>query len=177
MKELLKHLVLTTLVVAASGCSSDSDEIATQNVKLASLSFDVPAEWDRHDANRRAGEISEWSPDDNVRKESITVIRTQTSPAVAKAGVSALTPLLAASQKSLTNVRASRVTELTTARGVSAARIDLDFVPPGSKTSYHRIHAVFIDGKGALVHVLYTALKPNAKAFEMVLSSLRNGEA
>jgi len=162
-------------LLAASACSDDS--IATQNVQIASLSFDVPAEWERHDANRREVEISEWTPDENPRRESITIIRSRTSPAVANAGVPALTPLLAESQKSLANVRASRVTSVTTARGLSGARIDLDFVPSGAKSSYHRIHAVFVDRTGALVHVLYTARQPNAKAFDLVLDSLRSEEA
>lgn len=162
------------LVLAASACGDDS--IATQNVQIASLSFDVPAEWERHDANRRDVEISEWTPNENPRKESITIIRSQTSPAVAKAGVPALTPLLAASQKSLAKVHSSRVTAVTTARGLSGARVDLDFVPPGAKSSYHRIHAVFVDRTGALVHVLYTARQPNGKAFDLVLDSLRSEE-
>lgn len=161
------------LVVSACGDSS----IATQRAQVAQLSFDVPAEWERHDANRRAVEISEWTPDENPRKESLTIIRSQTSPAVAKAGVPALLPLLAQAQKSLPNVHASRVQPVTTARGLSGARVDLDFVPPGSKVSYHRTHLVFVDSQGALVHVLYTAQHPNAKAFEVVLDSLRNEEA
>jgi hypothetical protein len=170
----VKHLVGMALL-AASACSTDA--VATQRAQLASLSFDVPADWERHDANRRSVEISEWSPDENPRKESITVIRSQTSPAVAKAGVSAWEPLLAASQKSLTNVRASRVTRLTTARGISAARVELDFVPAGAKQSYHRIHAVLVDSTGTLVHVLYTAQQPNPKVFDAVIHSLRNEEA
>jgi hypothetical protein len=161
--------------LGAIGCGSDA--IPTQNVQVASLAFDVPAEWERHDANRHSVEISEWAPDENPRKESITVIRTQTSPAVAKVGVPALEPLLAASQRSLPNVRASAVKRLTTVQGLAAARIELDFVPPGTTSSYHRIHAVFVDRTGALVHLLYTAQRPNAQTFETVLNSVRNGEA
>jgi hypothetical protein len=146
-------------------------------VHIGSLSFDVPAEWVRHDANRHAVEISDWTPEENPRKESITVIRTQSSPAVAKAGVVALTPLLADSQKSLGNVSASRVSQISTTRGISGARIEVDFVPPGSKSSYHRIHAVFVDSTGALVHLLYTARQPNATAFDVVLNSIRSEES
>lgn len=163
------------LVLAVSACGDES--ITTQSAKLGRISFEIPAEWDRHDANRRSVEISEWTPDENSRKESITVIRSQTSPAVAKAGVPALMPLLAEAQKSLSNVRASRASQVTTARGLIGARIELDFVPPGSKNSYHRIHAVFVDGTGALVHVLYTARKPSSKAFEVVLNTLHTEEA
>jgi hypothetical protein len=162
-------------LVAASACGNDS--LATQNVHIGSLSFDVPSEWERHDANRRAVEISEWTPEENARKESLTVIRSQTSPAVAKAGAPALTPLLEEAQKSLANVHASRVTQLMTPRGIAGARIEVDFVPPGSKENYHRVHAVFVDGAGALVHVLYTARQPNPKAFDVVLNSLRSEES
>jgi hypothetical protein len=169
----VKHYI-PLLLLAISACGDDS--ISTQSARFGHLSFEVPSDWERHDANRRSVEISEWSPDENPRKESITVIRSQTSPAVAKAGVPALTPLLAEAQKSLTSVRASRVSQVTTSRGLAGARIELDFIPPDSKDSYHRIHVVFVDRTGALVHVLYTAKKPSANTFEIVLNSLRNEE-
>jgi hypothetical protein len=172
----MKRVAVLMLVAVAAGCSS-SDSIAIQSVEVASLAFDIPADWQRHDANRRGVAISEWVPEDNERKESVTVIRTETSPAVAKADVSALTPLLAAAQKSLPQVRASRVTPVTTARGLSGARIEVDFIPPGMKQSYHRIHVVLVDGSGALVHVLYTARSPNRKALDLVLDSIRREEA
>jgi hypothetical protein len=167
--------VIAVLALVAAGCGDSAD--ATQSVQLASLTFDVPAGWERHEANRRDVEISEWAPDQNPRKESITVIRTQTAPAVAKAGLSALPPLLAASQKGLANARASRVTSVTTERGLAGARVDVDFVPPGLKTTYHRIHVILLDGSGALVHVLYTAREPNATALNAVLSSIHRGDA
>jgi hypothetical protein len=167
--------VIGTLLLVAAGCGGGSD--ATQSVQLASLTFDVPASWERHDANRRQVEISEWAPDQNPRRESITVIRTLTAPAVASAGQVALPPLLAASQKALANARTSRVTSVTTDKGLAGARVEVDFVPPGLKATYHRTHVVLLDGFGALVHVLYTAREPNAATLNAVLASIHRGDA
>lgn len=163
------------LLIAVVGC--DSDSIEGQAVQLSSLAFEVPAEWQRQDANRRGVSISEWAPYENARKESITVIRTETSPAVAKAGVGAVEPLLAAAQRSLRGVRASRVARLTTAKGMSGARVDIDFVPPGTDASYHRVHVVLVDGTDALVHVLYTARSPSSSVLDLVLASIHREEA
>lgn len=169
----MKHLAGLALL-ATVACSSDS--IETQSVEVASLAFDVPATWQRRDANRRHVAIAEWVPEDNERKESVTVIRTETSPAVAKAGAPAVEPLLVAAQRSLANVRASRVKRVTTARGMSGARVDIEFVPPGVEDRYHRTHVVLVDGS-ALVHVLYTARAPNAAVLELVLASIHREEA
>lgn len=169
----MKHLACLVLVTMPA-CSSDS--IETQSVEVASVAFDVPATWQRHDANRRGVAIAEWIPDENGRKESVTVIRTETSPAVAKAGTASVEPLLIAAQKSLANVRASRVKRVTTARGMSGARVDIEFVPSGLEDRYHRTHVVLVDGS-ALVHVLYTARAPNAAVLELVLASIHHEEA
>lgn len=170
----MKRLIVGLALVTAS-CGDGSD--ATQNVQLATLTFDVPASWERRDANRRDVEISEWAPEQNPRKESITVIRTQTAPAVAKAGLPVLPSLLAASQKGLANARASSIKTITTTKGLDGARVDVDFVPPGLKATYHRVHVVLVEGSGALVHVLYTAREPNMTALNALLASIHRGDA
>jgi hypothetical protein len=75
-------------------------------------------------------------------------------------------------------VRASKATPLKTARGLSGARIDVDFVPAGLTERYHRVHVVLADADGALVHVLYTAKKPDGdlKALSIVLDTIHHEE-
>jgi len=169
---------LALIVVALTGCSSRTT--ARQHAKLASLEFDIPADWHRADLTRPDVSTSEWTPEANERSEAVTIIRTTSSPAVAKAGVPALEPLLAAAQRSLTNAHASRVTRVTTARGLSGARIEVDFVPPGKQQSYHRIHVVLVDERStSLIHVLYTAKSPDDEldALTAVLDTIRSEEA
>jgi hypothetical protein len=116
-----------------------------------------------------------WQPDDNDRKESITVIRTGLSPAVAKAGASGIEPYLAAAQRSLPDARVSKTKRITTAKGLHGARVDVEFTPQGQSEPYRRAHVVLVDGS-ALVHVLYTALEPDRDfdALGVVLDNLQH---
>jgi hypothetical protein len=180
-----------SLVVALFVSACGSREPAREHTQLASLRFDVPAHWKRAEpspsrllANQakstvRGLEMAQWAPADNDRLESITIIRSERSPAVAKAGVSTLEQLLAHSQRSLRDVRASKATWLKTARGLAGARIDVDFTPPGTTDRYHRVHVVLADDThGALVHVFYTARNPerNLTALSIVLNTIRYEE-
>jgi hypothetical protein len=164
------------LLVLVSGCGSR--ESAHSRAQLASLRFDVPAEWTRTDLHQRGLATSQWVPQDNERKESIAIIRSERSPAVAMSGAATLEQLLAASQRSLRDVRASKATPLKTVHGFAGARIDVDFVPGGLTERYHRVHVVLADADGALVHVLYTAKTPDGdlKALSIVLDSIRHEE-
>ena len=95
--------LLLALLVAA--CASR--EPGREHMEFASLRFDVPAQWKRAEPDPvsvfgksakptlRGLATAQWAPDDNVGKESITIIRSERSPAVAKAGVSTLEQLLA----------------------------------------------------------------------------------
>jgi hypothetical protein len=168
-----RALLLTLLV--ACGSSEPSYEHAT----LGSLHFDVLSEWIRVDWNRRGVEQSEWRPDDNDRKEAITVIRTLRSPAVAKADVATLKQLLEVSQRSLRALRASKATSIATPHALAGARIDFDFMPSNLADRYHRVHVVLADKGGALVHVMYTARTPDPelRALSIVLDTLRHEES
>jgi hypothetical protein len=177
----MTRLSLVTALAAAigAGACGGSTALDTDTVTLGSLTFDVPAAWQRADTQRRGVLTAEWVPADNAGKESVTVIRTELVPAVAKAGPQALTPLLRAAQQALADVRASRVTELTTVRGMKGARIDVEFRPPGQAERYRRVHVVLVEPSGlALVHVLYTARTPSGSPspLDVVLDTIRREE-
>lgn len=173
----MKRAYALALVAAFVGCSSE-DELGRQHARLGSVGFDVPADWDRTDSARRGVATAEWRPRTNTRKEAITVIRTEMSPAVAKAGPTAIERHLAAAQRSLPQVRASHVKRFTTSSGLEGARVELEFVPPGQQAKYRRIHVVVADG-AALVHVLYTAKNSDRAqaAIDLVLANLKHEDA
>jgi len=185
---MMRHASLfVVLTVIACG----SREPARESIQLASLRFDMPSDWKRADMNvvpvlakntppaLRGIATAQWTPEDNNRRESITVTRSERSPAVARAGVSTLEQLLAHAQRSLRAVRASKPTALKTARGLVGVRIEVDFTPPGTSERYHRVHVVLADDKnGALIHVFYTARHPDREltTLSMVLDTIRNEE-
>lgn len=192
---MIRRVCLVTLLLGA-GCASR--EPAREKVTLASLDFDVPATWNRTDGpqlgidaampawnrpdgsqrSQRGMQAAQWTPPRNERKESITVIYSQRSPAVAKAGTAMLEQLLAASQHSLAKVRASKGSPIKTARGLSGTRIDVDFVPQGVTERYRRVHVVLAAHDDALIHVMYTAGNPDEDltALSMVLDTIRQEE-
>lgn len=175
----MKAPISLVLLAALSACGSQREE-AREHARLASLSFDVPAGWSRTDSMQRGVLTAEWRPEHNERRESITVIRTELAPALAKAGPAALEPYLAAAQRSLPSVRPSRVKSIETARGLKGMRVDAEFVPVGQEQPYRRVHVALVDPKGtALIHVLYTAKHPDRAltALELVLANLRREEA
>jgi hypothetical protein len=169
------RLALLAMSSALVCACADGAGIARDRAQLGSLRFDVPAAWQRTDQTRSGVATAMWQPANNERKESITVIRTEMSPAVAKAGSVAIEPYLAHAQRSLPQVRASAVTQVKTARGLVGARVDLDFVPPGQQSRYRRVHVVLVDGS-ALVHVLYTAKHADVEgdAIGVVLDNLQH---
>jgi hypothetical protein len=166
--------VFLTLLVACG-----SNEPSREHATLASLHFDVPSEWQRTDSNQRGVQQSEWKPADNDRKETITIIRSERSPAVAKAEVATLEQLLAIAQRSLRGIRASKPKPIATSHGMAGARIDVEFLPTSAADRYHRVHVVLADKGGALVHVMYTARTPDPelRALSIVLDTLRHEES
>jgi hypothetical protein len=169
----MRRSFLLTAVLAACG----SGEIARQHVQLGSLTFDVPADWQRGDTTRRGIATAIWSPGDNERKETITVTRSELVPATAAAGPALLEQLLARASQ-LPDAHRSETKQVTTQQGLQGARVELDYTPPNSRLRYHRVHVVLADGD-ALVHVLYTALDPDRDldALRLVLATIRHGEA
>jgi hypothetical protein len=165
------------LVAAAAACGSSSTP--SEEARLASLTFEVPAMWKRSDVKERGLLTAQWEPTDNERKESITIIRSERVPGAGNMEPAALQQLLAISQRSLRDVRASKVIPIRTQRGLVGARVDVSFVPQGLKDRYSRVHVVVADhDHDALVHVLYTAKNADTdqRALELVLSSIRHEE-
>jgi hypothetical protein len=163
------------LLLLIAGCGSQP--MSREEASLGPLAFDVPSGWTRSDWKQRGQLTAQWVPSDNERKESITLIRTERSPAQAKAGVEALLPVLAAAQRSLDDASMSKVTPIETSRGMQGARVEVAFRPPGLSEQYRRVHVVLLDGQ-ALVHVMYTAreLDDDLRALEAVLNTIRDEE-
>ncbi|MDB4955978.1 MAG: hypothetical protein JWO36_3547 [Myxococcales bacterium] len=172
----MKAVFAIVAFVTAASCGSSSSH---QHVQLTKLSFDVPGDWTHTESKGRGIVTSVWTPSEgNDRRESITIVRSELSPAVANAGVSTLDRLLTSAQASLHDAKISSVTQTTTTNGLAGARIETDYVPPELHVRYHRVHVVLVDGS-ALVNVLYTARDPDANlaAFNLVLSTIRHEES
>jgi hypothetical protein len=164
----VKRLVLLAAVASCSGGSSN------QHIAFAHLSFEVPHDWANQDSKWHGLATSVWTPSENERKESVTVMRSERARAVALAGSQMLEGLVANAQRALPDARVSAVVPVSTRGGLSGMRVDLDYVPPGLREHYHRVHVVLIDGN-SLVHVLYTAKAPDQAmtTFNLVLDTLR----
>jgi hypothetical protein len=169
----VKRLSLA-LIAGLAACSGSSG----QKVSFAHLVFEVPTGWDHKDTSRRDVATTVWTPDDNDRKESITVIRTDEVPVVANAGEATLRQYLANAQAGLPGARVTPVKAVHTKLGLSGVSTTVDYVPPGMRDHYHRVHVVLVDGT-SLVHVIYTArtADPSHEALNGVLSTIHEGEA
>ena len=166
------------IVVALVGCQGSRVE-DVQHAKLAELAYEVPAAWTHHDVSARTWANVTWTPVDNERRESLQIVRTDVSPALAKAGTDYVEELLRQAQGSLPDAKVSTATRFTSPWGFAGVRLEATFTPSGSRERYHRTHAVLVDPSGPrLVHVLYTAADPDdeATAFTMVLTSLHAEE-
>jgi hypothetical protein len=168
-------IAMGMVLAALAGC--DGGAPMGQPARLATLAFDAPAGWHGVQSDRPGLATVVWTPDDNTRKESVTVIRTEQSPVVAAAGTPVLEDALTRAQGSLFAAKVGEAQHVTTGRGLAGVRIELDYVPPGQTAHYHRAHAVVAIGT-TLVHVLYTAAEPDQDlaAFSMVLNTLRAEE-
>lgn len=148
----------------------------SEPAKLADLTFDAP-DWQRLDSKSPGHAIARLAPADNERKESISIIRTELQPTLRDAGPAELEKVLVEAQQTLPSVKVGAPTRFSTHVGLRAIQVESDFVPRGASGTYHRVHAIVVDGT-ALVHVLYTARDPDPdlKAFHLVLDSIRRGE-
>jgi hypothetical protein len=160
-----------------SACGSDSLE--GEHARLADLGFDVPAGWQRIDRQRHGLQSSEWVPEENDRKESLLVMRSETASLPPNADASAVAKLLAEVPKGFGKATFGKPKPVTTRGGLVGARIDGDYTPPGTNARYHRVHVVLVEKSGAVVHVLYTAKSPDTSlgALTLVIDSIRNEEA
>jgi len=168
------------LVSGACGAAVEHKQLDLTSASLGGYAFDVPADWHRSDAKAARATTATWTPDveGNDAKESLVVIRTQLTPALETAGMPYLEHLLADAQHELPQFQPTHaVTTFSTTRNLSGARVEVDFVPAGKKRTYHRVHALLLDGN-SLIHVLYTAARPDYRqdAFNAVVNSVHRGE-
>lgn len=137
---------------------------------LGPLTFDVPTDWARSDTQLRGVTTAVFGPQVNLRKETITVTRTELVPNVAGGDMATIARYLEAAQRGLPNAKPTIAVPLAS-DDLTGVRIDVDFTPPGAARSYHRTHAVFVE-HGALVHVIYTAVDPDPTVFDLVIRTL-----
>lgn len=165
----MNRLAILLVVIGCGGASE------TQHEQVATLSFDVPANWTRSDFHQRGGQIAQWAPEQNKRHESVTIVRTELSPQIATADESYLASLLVQAQLSLAKSNVSSVQHVSTKHGIVGVRLSVDFVPPGSTEVYHRVHVLLVENR-ALVNVIYTAREPSTDALALMLDTLRHEE-
>jgi hypothetical protein len=170
-----RWLIAASLVFA--GCTGEEAAMETQPAQTGPLHYEAPASWQHQDSTEGGTTTTQWVPADNDRKESISVIRTPFDPALAKAGVDTIEQLLVSAQPTDPQVSALPV-RVATKRALAGVRVEVDYVPPGQHDSYHRVHAVLLDGN-ALVHVLYTARNPDPQrsALQLVIDTLHHEES
>jgi hypothetical protein len=155
--------------IASAACSSSGP--ALDKASIESLGFGTPSGWARRDVSNAQRAMFEWTPsaDDNDRKESLTIVRTD-RPATAKSTPAQLQRMLGDAQRKSPRSSFSTPTHFITRHGFQGVRIEGEFLPPGRNARYHRIHAVLVDGT-KLVNVIYTAKDPDRESFDAVLDS------
>jgi hypothetical protein len=166
MRLAMKALALT---ITAS-CSSSPD---LQLGELGAMQYTVPFDWRLAKSFDRPSKSVEWRPvDNNEAKQSVTILLPTPLPAMASAAPGTIERLLSEAQASLpAQVAFDAPTRFTTKQGLVGVRLEGNFVPNGKTETYHRIHAVVIDGD-ALVHVLATGVEIDRQAFDDVVDSL-----
>ncbi|MBA3394137.1 MAG: hypothetical protein H0T89_15930 [Deltaproteobacteria bacterium] len=164
----MRHLVL---LIALAGCNDPGRETAVH--ELGTLEYELPVGWQAQEQVSHGRRIVVWSPTNNPRNETITLVRSEPLPALAKAGASAVSHHLASAQLALAG-RFSPATTFTSKHGFAGARTIGSFTPPGRRGAYARAHAVVVDGD-SLLHVLYTSEHAGSSidSFENLLDSLQ----
>jgi hypothetical protein len=132
----------------------------------------------RVDRQRFGAQSSEWTPEENDRKESLLVIRSETASLPPNADASTLAKLLDDVPKGFGKAAFSKPSPVTTRSGLVGARVEGDYLPPGATVRYHRVHVVLVEKSGAVVHVLYTARRPDTSLATMalIIDTIRNEE-
>ncbi|MBL0216102.1 MAG: hypothetical protein IPQ07_19745 [Myxococcales bacterium] len=176
---MIRSLLVGTAVLVLTACTGDeAPERPSQVAQLGGLSFEVPADWHHIELGRQGATVSMWSPDGpNPRKETITIVRGDQPIVAGFRDGTGVQNVLERAQGTLPGARLSAVRTITTAQGLSGARLEVDFAPLEPAQIYHRIHVVLADGAG-FVNVLYTAKDPDPSTdvMDLVLGSLRRGE-
>ena len=153
--------ILACLLLMTACADRDRDVTTAQ---LGNVEYAVPDGWDMHDASQNASTILVWTPATNPRKQSVTIIRTQPMPAMARADESRLAATLGETMH-------QPAKPFRTKQGIAGVRVDGRFTPPGTQATYARSHMVFADGD-TLVHVIYTSADPDREVFDLVIDHL-----
>lgn len=162
------------LILGFAACtSSQSSTPEALREKLGDIDYEPVANWKHHDTHEISREVSRWVPDNNPGKESITIIRAEAREELQDASPAKLQELLATAQATLPSPALGQPKILKTKQALNGVEMSADFVPMGLHTSYHRQHAMIIDGN-AVVHVLYTAKTPDPdlSSFRQVVDSI-----
>lgn len=171
----MRCLALCWFIAACSSSSPDGPLKAADT--LADLHYTGPAGWSHKDTKEISRSVARWIPDDNARKESISIIRAGTHGPVGEVRLASLESVLAHAQNTLPSPALSHPSLGHTKQNLQEVEITADFVPTGMNVSYHRVHAMIVDGD-VLIHVLYTARTPDPSLtmFRQVVDTIRRGE-
>jgi hypothetical protein len=155
-------VVVGALALAWTGCAERSAEMVVAQV--GRIEYVVPEGWVMRDVSQSGQTILVWTPSDNSRKESITLIRTPPMPHLVRGGQGYLAAKLGATLQQPGHT-------VMTKHGLEAARVDGSLQPRGLAGRYARSHAVVVDDD-ALVHIIYTAKTPDPALFDRVLDGV-----
>jgi len=134
------------IALLVTACGSTSSLVESQPAQLGDLRFDAPDEWSHNEVREGSRLIARWLPSDNPNKAVVSVIRTELRADHRDATPDEIETMLADAQRSLPHAQIGARHALHTARGLDGFEVESEFVPPGERTSYHRIHAVLVDG-------------------------------
>ncbi len=115
------------------GCASSSPSL--EKASIGSLSFGTPSGWTSRDVSSPQRKMFEWSPTDNERKESLTIIRSD-RPAMAKATPVQLQHLMRDAQGVMRDASFSAPISFTTRHGFRGVRIEGSFLPRGQDVMF-----------------------------------------
>jgi len=171
----MRHAALL-LCITACGASQDAP-LSSESATLGDVRYDAPAGWKHSRLREGSRLVARWVAPNAEDKEVVSVIRTELRADKRSASLDDVQAMLAEAQRRLPHAHASVPRRFKTHEGLDAIEVTVDYVPPEQRESYHRVHALVIDGS-ALVHVLYTARTsdPDLRAFELVLDSIHREE-
>jgi hypothetical protein len=107
--------VIATAVIALAALSAcGNSPPPTQEIQFGPLTFDVTADWQRKDTSKPGWASSMFTPSDNSRFESVTVIRSHRSDSKN----TSLEQLLVTAQRSLRDVKLGNLRPVKTASGL-----------------------------------------------------------
>lgn len=163
------HLLLCIAILFTfPGCAGIPE---LEAVDFDDLELVLPTGWTSKDLSEHQTKIVVFTPEDNTRRESIALVRTHDLPTAARQDFARLRKYLADAQTNMPGGKFAAVHSVRTKHGLAGVRVDGEFVPDGTRSTYRRMHAVLVDGT-SLIHILYTARDANATTFDLVLDSL-----